>query len=82
MTIKAFNSEFQKLTGKTKLENELRQAWSRIQFTYDPLSYHSSGEANNAYGIGFLAKGKPDLSWIYDLTILNEVLKEKGLQPI
>ena len=64
------------------LENELRQAWSRIQFTYDPLSYHSSREANNAYGIGFLAKGKPDLSWIYDLTILNEVLKEKGLQPI
>ena len=43
------------------LENELRQAWSRIQFTYDPLSYHSTGEANNAYGIGFLAKGKPDL---------------------
>jgi hypothetical protein len=66
VTIKAFSSEFQKLTGKTKLENELRQAWSRIQFTYDPLSYHSSGEANNVYGIGFLAKGKPDLSWIYD----------------
>jgi hypothetical protein len=44
VTIKAFNSEFQKLTGKTILENELRQAWSRIQFTYDPLSYHSSGE--------------------------------------
>ena len=52
MTIKAFSSEFQKLTGKAMLENELRQAWSRIQFTYDPLSYHSSGEANNAYGIG------------------------------
>ncbi|MGB6670916.1 MAG: hypothetical protein WBE34_00635 [Candidatus Nitrosopolaris sp.] len=61
MTIKAFSSEFQKLTGKAMLENELRQAWSRIQFTYDPLSYLSSGEANNAYGIGFLAKGKPDL---------------------
>jgi NitT/TauT family transport system substrate-binding protein len=31
-----------------------------------------------------LAKGKPrpDVSGIYDLTILNEVLKEKGLQPI
>ena len=44
MTIKAFNSEFQKLTGKTMLENELRQAWSRIQFTYDPLNCHSFGE--------------------------------------
>jgi NitT/TauT family transport system substrate-binding protein len=82
--IKAFNTEFQKLTGKTLKENELRQAWSRIQFTYDPLKLSLFKEANNSYDIGFLAKGKPrpDLSGIYDLTILNKVLKEKGLQPI
>jgi NitT/TauT family transport system substrate-binding protein len=31
-----------------------------------------------------LAKGKPrpDLSGIYDLTILNQVLRKKGLQPV
>jgi len=82
--IKAFNTEFQKLTGKTINENELRQAWSRIQFTYDPIKLSLFQEGNNAYDIGFLAKGKsrPDLSGIYDLTILNQVLKEKGLQPI
>jgi NitT/TauT family transport system substrate-binding protein len=82
--IKAFNAEFQKLTGKTINENELRQAWSRIQFTYDPLKLSLFQEANNAYDIGYLAKGKqrPDLSGIYDLTILNQVLKEKGLQQI
>jgi NitT/TauT family transport system substrate-binding protein len=82
--IKAFNTEFQKLTGKTINENELRQAWSRIQFTYDPLKLSLFQEANNAYDIGYLAKGKPrpDLSGIYDLTILNQVLKEKGLQLI
>ena len=83
-TIKSFNTEFQKLTGKTIPENELKQAWSRIQFTYDPLKLSLFQGANNAYDIGFLAKGKPrpDLSGIYDLTILNQVLKEKGLQPI
>jgi len=82
--IKAFNTEFQKLTGKTINENELRQAWSRIQFTYDPIKLSLFQEANNAYDIGYLAKGeqRPDLSGIYDLTILNQVLKEKGLQPI
>ena len=82
--IKAFNTEFQKLTGKTIKENELQQAWSRIQFTYDPLKLSLFQGANNAYDIGFLAKGKPRPDWsgIYDLTILNEVLKEKGLQPI
>jgi NitT/TauT family transport system substrate-binding protein len=82
--IKAFNIEFKKLTGKTLAENELRQAWSRIQFTYDPLKLSLFQGANSAYDLGFLAKGKPrpDVSGIYDLTILNEVLKEKGLQPI
>lgn len=81
--IKAFNTEFKKLTGKTIAEKELRQAWSRIQFTYDPLKLSLFQGANSAYDLGFLAKGKPrpDVSGIYDLTILNEVLKEKGLQP-
>jgi len=62
----------------------LRQAWSRIQFTYDPLKLSLFQQANNAYDIGFLAKGKPrpDVSGIYDLTLLDQVLKEKGLQPI
>ena len=62
----------------------MKQAWSRIQFTYDPLKLSLFQEANNAYDIGYLAKGKqrPDLSGIYELTILNQVLKEKGLQPI
>ena len=62
----------------------MRQAWSRIQFTYDPLKLSLFQGANSAYDLGFLAKGKPrpDVSGIYDLTILNEVLKEKGLQPI
>jgi len=82
--IKSFNTEFQKLTGKTIPVNELSQAWSRIQFTYDPIRLSLFQGANNAYDIGFLAKGKPrpDLSGIYDLTILNQVLKEKELQPI
>ncbi len=82
--VKLFNTEFHKLTGKTINENELKQAWSRIQFTYDPLKLSLFQQANNAYDIGFLAKGKPrpDLSGIYDLTLLNQVLKEKGLQPI
>jgi NitT/TauT family transport system substrate-binding protein len=40
--------------------------------------------ANNAYNLGLLAKGKPhpDLSGIFDLTLLDQVLKSKGLIPI
>lgn len=82
--IRLFNTQFHKLTGTTINGNELKQAWSRIQFTYDPLKLSLFQQANNAYDIGFLAKGKPrpDVSGIYDLTLLNQVLKEKGLQPL
>ena len=61
-----------------------RQAWSRIEFTYDPLKISLFRSANNAYDLGFLAKGKPrpDLLGIFDLTVLDQVLKQKGLQPV
>ena len=82
--IKAFNTELKKLTGKTIAEDELRQAWSRMDFTYDPLKISLFQSANSAYDLGFLAKGRPhpDLSGIFDLTILDQVLKQKGLQPV
>ena len=82
--IKAFNTELKKLTGKTIAEDELRQAWSRMDFTYDPLKISLFRSANNAYDLGFLAKGKPrpDLLGIFDLTRLDQVLKQKGLQPV
>jgi NitT/TauT family transport system substrate-binding protein len=82
--IKAFNIELKKLTGKTIAEDELRQAWSRMDFTYDPLKISLFRSANNAYDLGFLAKGKPrpDLLGIFDLTRLDQVLKQKRLQPV
>jgi NitT/TauT family transport system substrate-binding protein len=82
--VKAFNVELKKLTGKDIAEDELKQALSRIDFTYDPLKLSLFQSANNAYDLGFLAKGKerPDLSGIFDLTILDQVLKSKGLKPI
>src|SRR5437867_1398541 len=78
--IKSFNTELKKLTGKTIAEDELRDALSRLDITYDPLKLTLFRSANSAYDLGFLAKGKPrpDLSGIFDLTALDEVLKEKG----
>jgi NitT/TauT family transport system substrate-binding protein len=83
-TIQAFNTQVKKLTGKSIPQDELKQAFSRIDFTYDPLKLSLFQSANNAYNLGLLAKGKPhpDLSGIFDLTILDQVLKSKGLAPI
>jgi NitT/TauT family transport system substrate-binding protein len=82
--IKTFNTQTIKLTGKAIAEDELIQAFSRIDFTYDPLKLSLFQSANNAYDLGFLAKGKPhpDLSGIFDLTLLDQVLKSKALTPI
>src|SRR5215211_319628 len=77
--IEAFNIALKNLTGRTIPEDELRDAFSRLEFTYDPVQKSLFEQANNAYDQGFLAKGessKPDLSGIYDLSILNQILEE------
>jgi NitT/TauT family transport system substrate-binding protein len=80
--LQAFNAELDKLTGQTIPEDELREGISRIELTYDPIKESLFKAANDAFDIGFLGKSRPDLSEIYDLKILNEVLKERGLQEI
>ena len=79
--LKTFNLELKKLTGQTIPDDQLKQAFSRLDLTYDPLKGTLIKSANDAFDVGFL-KTKPDLSDIFDLKILNEVLKKKGLEEI
>lgn len=79
--IKAFNEQLQKLTGKTISEDVLNASLSRLEFTYDPIKQSLIKAADNAVRLGYL-KQKPDLSGIYDLSLLEQVLQEKGLPPI
>src|SRR5437870_12866251 len=76
--MQAFNAELEKLTGHTIANEELHQAFSRIEFTYDPLKQSLFKSAKDAFDIGFLKK-QPNLVGIYDLTFLNKVLNQKGL---
>jgi NitT/TauT family transport system substrate-binding protein len=79
--IEPFNVELQKLTGKTLTEDILNASLSRIEFTYDPIRLSLFQDANDAYNMGFLPQ-QPDLSGIYDLAILDQVLQERGLPPV
>jgi NitT/TauT family transport system substrate-binding protein len=79
--IQAFNVELQKLTQKTLPEDILNASLSRIEFTFDPIRLSLIQDANDAYNMGFLPQ-QPDLSGIYDLTILDQVLQERGLPPV
>ena len=80
--LQIFNTELNKLMGQTIPEDEFREGISRIKLTYDPIKQSLFKAANDAFDIGFLGGTRPDLSEIYDVKILNEVLKERGLQEI
>ena len=79
---KLLNEGIKKITGKAIPEDELKASLSRIDFTYDPLKLELLQSANNAFDVGYLGKQRPNLSGIFDTNLLDEVLKEKGLQPL
>jgi len=83
--INAFNNGLKKITGKTIPKDILKEAFIRTDFTYDPLKQSLYKIADNANSLGFInnAKGsKLNITGIYDLTLLNKVLQEKGLKKI
>ena len=76
------NDEIKKETGKALPQPVLDDSFSRLQVTYDPIRSSLLTSARWAFEAGFLGRERPDLSGIYDLSILNEVLKEKGAKPV
>ena len=76
------NQQIGKETGKALSPALLDEAFGRLQVTYDPLRNTLLTSAHSAYDAGFLGKQMPDLSRIYDLSILNQVLAEKGKKAI
>ncbi|MEU7300057.1 aliphatic sulfonate ABC transporter substrate-binding protein [Streptomyces sp. NPDC007206] len=72
----AANKQLAADSGKALPANVLDPAWKSIQFTDDPLASTLDTEAEHAVKAGLL--DKPDLKGIYDLTILNKVLKASG----
>jgi NitT/TauT family transport system substrate-binding protein len=79
---KILNQQIQKETGKALPDAVLDEAFGRVQVTYDPLRYSLLSAAKSAYDAGFLGRQMPDLSGLYDLSLLNLVLSEKGKKAI
>ena len=79
---KLLNDGIKRLTGKAIPADELNASLSRIDFTYDPLKLQLLQSANNAFDVGYLGKQRPDLSGIFDTTLLDQVLKEKEIAPL
>ncbi len=68
-------------TGRRLSDAVLDGAWSRIEPTHDPVCASLLRSAEAAHGLGLLKK-KPDLASLYDLSLLNGVLRRKGLAEV
>ena len=79
---RVLNQEIKRETGKALPPQVLDDSFSRLQITCDPIRSSLLTSARWAFEAGFLGREPPDLSGIYDLSILNEVLTEKGAQPV
>lgn len=76
------NQQIQRETGKALPPAVLDDAFSRLQVTYDPLRGALLSSAQSAFDAGFLGRQMPDLSSLYDLSLLNQVLSEKGKKAV
>ncbi len=76
------NQSIGEVTGKSLPQEVIDAAWPNLRITYDPIASSLRKSASDAFELGFLGDKEPDLSGIYDLEILNEVLQEKGLPSV
>lgn len=79
---KLLNEQIQRETNKALPTDVLDEAYSRLQVTYDPLHSALTTAAQQAFENGSLGRTMPDLSNLYDLTLLNQVLAEKKRKAI
>jgi NitT/TauT family transport system substrate-binding protein len=76
-----FNAEMKAITQRALPADILDRAWSRLELTWDPVSASLRKSAEGAHALGFLRRA-PELSRIYDLGPLNEVLRERGKEAV
>ena len=79
---KLLNQQIQTETNKALPANVLDEAFSRMQVTYDPLHSALNTAAQQAFENGSLGRTMPDLSNLYDLKLLNEILAERKRKAI
>lgn len=77
---KTVNDGITKYTGKAIAPAVIDGAWKNLTFTNDPVASSLTASAKAAEGLGLLPPTK--LDGIYDLTLLNGVLRASGAAPV
>ncbi|MGC9669844.1 ABC transporter substrate-binding protein [Planosporangium sp. 12N6] len=74
------NSALGELSGKAPDPKQTADAWKTLTFLNDPIASSLRNGAKHAEEVGLLEP--VDLKGIYDLTLLNEVLKASGAPEV
>lgn len=76
------NEALGRLLGKPLPPDILNDAFSRLEVTYDPVEDSLLRAAERAFELGFLGRDRPDLAGLVDSGLLDDLLAERGLEPI
>ncbi len=76
----ATNDGIEAITQNRLADETITGAFENLTFTVDPIASSLQGSADDAIAVGLLEE--VDLDGIYDLTLLNEILAERGLEPV
>ena len=71
-----------KWTGRPLPEAVISRAWGQLKFTWSPLPKTLAKSADDATAAGLLKLGSNKLAGIYDLRLLNQVLKVARAKPV
>jgi NitT/TauT family transport system substrate-binding protein len=74
------NQGIRKITSKTIADIVITAAWPNLTFTVDPIASSLKGSADHATKVGLL--DPVDLTGIYDLRLVNELLRAAGKPPV
>jgi NitT/TauT family transport system substrate-binding protein len=70
------------LTGAELPDEVLESAWSNLTFTNDPLASSLQKNAADSYEVGALEEPIDDVSVLYDLEPLNNILAKAGEEQV
>jgi NitT/TauT family transport system substrate-binding protein len=74
------NAGIEAATGEALPDEVISASWENLTFTLDPIASSLEASKDHAVAVGLL--DEVDLDGIYDLSLLNEVLSERGEDPI
>ncbi len=77
---KLANAQIEKDTQKKLSDKVIAASWKNLEFTYDPLAASVQKSADDAKATGQLKSS--DIKGIYDLAILNSILKAQNLADV